>query len=115
VPTGDSLAFRFVFGSEEYPEYVNSINDVFGFFISGPGITGPYQNNAKNIALIPATNNPVSINSVNAGSNNTWYTANHNGQHNVQPDGFTKVLTARANVICGETYQIKILRRNLSN
>jgi len=107
VPTGDSLAFRFVFGSEEYPEYVNSINDVFGFFISGPGITGPYQNNAKNIALIPGTTNPVSINSVNNTSNNTWYTAN-NGQHNVQPDGFTKVLTARANVICGETYQIKI-------
>lgn len=108
VPTGDSLAFRFVFGSEEYPEYVNSINDVFGFFISGPGITGPYQNNAKNIALIPATSNPVSINSVNAGSNSSWYTINHNGQHNVQPDGFTKVLTARANVICGQTYQIKI-------
>lgn len=107
IPTGDSLAFRFVFGSDEYPEYVNSINDVFGFFISGPGITGPYLNNAKNIALIPNTNNPVSINSVNPGMNAAYYNAN-NGQYNVQPDGFTDVLTARANVICGETYQIKI-------
>lgn len=107
VPNGDSLAFRFVFGSEEYPEYVNSINDVFGFFISGPGISGPYQNNAKNIALIPNTATPISINTVNQYSNTAWYTSN-NGQYNVQPDGFTKVLTARTNVICGATYQIKI-------
>ncbi len=108
IPTGDSIAFRFVFGSDEYPEYVNSINDVFGFFISGPGITGPYQNSARNIALIPGTSNPVSINSVNQTVNSTWYRSNTNGQHNIQADGFTKVLTARANVICGETYSIKI-------
>jgi len=38
IPTGDSINFRFVFGSEEYPEYVCSqYNDVFGFFLSGPG------------------------------------------------------------------------------
>jgi PKD domain len=38
VPNGDSLSFKYVFGSEEYLEYVNSnYNDVFAFFISGPG------------------------------------------------------------------------------
>lgn len=115
IPTGDSIAFRFVFGSEEYPEYVNSVNDVFGFFISGPGISGPYQNNAKNIALIPGTSNPVSINTVNNLTNSLYYVANHppgnSGYaqyYNVQMDGFTKVLTAKTAVMCGATYQIKI-------
>jgi gliding motility-associated-like protein len=117
IPTGDSLKFRFVFGSDEYPEFVNSINDVFGFFISGPGISGPYQNGAKNIALIPGTTSPVSINSVNYNSNanSAYYVRNHSANntgysqiHNVQADGFTTVLTAQTPVICGATYQIKI-------
>ena len=43
VPIGQNLSFSFVFGSEEYLEFVNAgFNDVFGFFLSGPGITGPY-------------------------------------------------------------------------
>lgn len=110
VPTGDSLAFDFVFGSEEYPEFVNSINDVFGFFISGPGITGPYANNAANIALIPGTTVPISINSVNNTVNQSYYVVNSTtpAPHNVQADGFTTVITARALVECGETYHIKL-------
>ena len=40
---GDSIAFNYVFGSDEYLEWVNSsYNDIFAFFLSGPGITGPY-------------------------------------------------------------------------
>lgn len=109
IPTGDSLAFDFVFGSDEYPEYVNSINDVFGFFLSGPGINGPYTNNAMNVALIPNTTNPITINSVNAASNSAYYVSNSSpSTHNVQADGFTTVVTAQAAVICGETYHIKI-------
>lgn len=115
IPTGDSLKFRFVFASEEYPEYVNSINDVFGFFISGPGISGPFQGGAKNIALIPGTSAPVSINSVNYSNNSSYYVRNHQPNntgyaqiHNVQADGFTTVLTAQTPVVCGATYQIKI-------
>ena len=59
----DSVQFKYIFGSEEYPEYVCSqFNDAFAFFISGPGISGE-----KNIALIPGTTTPVTINSVNPG------------------------------------------------
>ncbi|HNP50038.1 MAG TPA: choice-of-anchor L domain-containing protein, partial [Bacteroidia bacterium] len=63
VPTSDSIAFNYVFGSEEYNEFVFSgYNDIFGFFISGPGING-----VQNIALVPGTATPVSIDSINNG------------------------------------------------
>ncbi len=51
IPQNDTLRFNYIFGSEEYPEYVNAgYNDVFGFFISGPGFSGPFINGAENIA-----------------------------------------------------------------
>lgn len=60
VPTGDTIKFRFVFASEEYPEYVcSSFNDAFGFFLSGPGISGPFQNGAVNLALVPGGSIPI--------------------------------------------------------
>ena len=115
--TGDSLKFNFVFASDEYLEFVNSINDAFGFFLSGPGISGPFSNNAANIALIPGTTMPVTINSVNATSNSSYYVDNGNGTtapynsdpYYVQYDGLTVVMTAAAQVICGETYHIKLV------
>jgi len=71
MPTGDTARFNYVFGSEEYHDWVNSdYNDVFGFFLSGNGITGPYTGGtAINIATIPGLPTPtaVSINTVNCG------------------------------------------------
>lgn len=111
VPNGDSINFNYVFGSEEYPEYVNAgFNDVFGFVISGPGFAGPYSNGGENIALIPGTTTPVSIDNVNVGMNSEYYVDNQTGGANgVVYDAYTTVLTARASVICGETYTIKLM------
>lgn len=68
VPNSDMLSMRFVFSSEEYERWAcGKYNDPFGFFLSGPGISGPYLNNAMNIALVPGTLDPVAINSVNSG------------------------------------------------
>ncbi|MEI6410795.1 MAG: choice-of-anchor L domain-containing protein, partial [Bacteroidota bacterium] len=115
TPTASMLQFNFVFGSEEYCEYVGSqFNDVFGFFISGPGISG-----TQNIALIPGTSTPVTINNVNHNSNTSYYVNNNNGGaacNNLPPfainecqlDGFTTVLTATANVTPCGTYHIKL-------
>lgn len=110
VPTGDSLAFNYVFSSEEYPEFVNqNFNDAFAFFLSGPGINGPFSNNAINIALIPGTTVPISINTVNDSEYSGYYQDNTFNTANVQADAFTTVLTAFAEVACGETYHIKIV------
>lgn len=117
VPAGDSLRFNYVFGSEEYLEWVSAgFNDVFGFFLSGPGISGPYSNNAANIALVPGTSQPVSIDNVNDVANPAFYVDNGDGftapfntdPQYIQFDGFTVPLTARALVQCGQPYHIKI-------
>lgn len=117
--SGDSIKFNFVWASEEYPEYSgSSFNDTFGFFVSGPGFSGPYSNNAENIAIIPGTTLPVTINNLNNGTNGTtgpctnceYYINNPSGGDEtvIEYDGFTTVLTAEAEVQCGETYHIKI-------
>ncbi len=117
IPIGDSIQFDFVFGSDEYLEFVNtSFNDVFGFFLSGPNITGPYTNGAINIALIPGSLVPVTIDNVNNVSNSQYYVDNGDGftaPYNTDPtylqyDGMTVRLTARAAVTCGEVHHIKI-------
>lgn len=60
--TVSGLNIAYQFGSEEYPDYVGSIyNDAFGFFISGPGITGKL-----NMAKLPNDKN-TTINTINAG------------------------------------------------
>ncbi len=122
VPVGNKLTFNFVFASDEYPEFVNDLyNDNFGFFISGPGITGPYTGNAKNIALIPNTSVPVSINNLNNGVSNAgpceycqYYVNNENGA-TIQYDGFTKSIQASSDVECGKTYHIKLAIANVSD
>lgn len=112
IPNGDLFMLRYVFGSEEFPEFVNSsFNDVFGFFVSGPGLNGPYTNNAVNIALIPGTTLPVSIDNVNnvIPSYPQYYVDNQGlGGGTIVYDGFTTFLTAWCLVVPGQTYHIKI-------
>lgn len=115
VPTANTLKFEFVFGSEEYCEFVGTnYNDVFGFFISGPGING-----TLNIGLIPGTNTPVTINNVNHKDNSNYYRNNRVDVFNcgnlsavaasdIELDGFTRVFTATANVQPCQKYHIKL-------
>ncbi|MCH2198423.1 MAG: gliding motility-associated C-terminal domain-containing protein [Flavobacteriales bacterium] len=123
VAQGDSVEFNYVWSSDEYPEYVNSINDAFGFFISGPGINGPYSDDGINIAIIPGTTLPVSVNNVNAGNDDNGCTncefyninTNNTDPNGTQMDGFTVVLTAAAEVQCGEQYHIRIVIADASD
>ncbi|MFN0015834.1 MAG: choice-of-anchor L domain-containing protein [Saprospiraceae bacterium] len=114
----DELAFEYVFGSEEYPEYANNqFNDIFAFLASGPGIVGdPNLGGAQNIAVLPGTNTPVQINSVNNLINWQYYRNSEVALGStLQYDGLTadsmgikKSLTARVDVIPCNTYRLKL-------
>ena len=121
IPKGDSIFFDYVFASEEYPNFnCSQINDIFGLFLSGPGIIGK-----KNIATVPGTNIPISINSINSGvvsqqnslttCNNMgpgspftqYYISNSMGIH-LAYNGLTTLLTAKHAVQPFQTYTLKL-------
>ncbi|MES2701017.1 MAG: choice-of-anchor L domain-containing protein [Bacteroidota bacterium] len=120
-PAGDTVKFNYVFGSEEYPEWAcSSFNDVFGFFITGPGYGAP-----TNLALVPGTTIPVSINSVNSAPVGTGfgiatcnamgpgapfgvYYVNNSTSATIVYDGTTTLLQAVAPVTPCDTYHLKI-------
>ena len=114
IPTSDTIEFNFVWASEEYPEWAcTPFNDVFGFFINGPGINGPYENNAENIALIPGTTTPISIENIHPQKpgdvncppvNEEFFIDNNGSANHPVYDGFTQVFTARAVVTPCEEY-----------
>jgi len=116
IPEYANIWFQYVFCSEEYHEYVGQFNDAFGFFISGPGISGPYSYNSENIARIPLTSIPVSINTVNCGNpyncatscTNCQFFRNNSQYYFIQYDAYTTVLTAWAEVEPMQTYHIKL-------
>lgn len=126
VPAGDTISFNYIFGSDEYPEFSPStFNDAFGFFLWGPGITGPYPlagypAGGDNLALIPGTTTPVTINNVGPGAGQfpAFYSNNIGGAAYgtaIQYDGTTVTLSANASVQCNQTYHIKLAISNVGD
>jgi hypothetical protein len=100
IPEGSVLNVRFIFASEEYPEYVgSSYNDVMAVFVNG-----------TNCALVPGTQIPVAINTVNAGSNSQYYVDNRTGAagYGTTMDGLTRPLTCSVPVVPGRPVTIEI-------
>lgn len=121
IPAGDTVKFDYTFGSEEYDSYsCSSVNDVFGFFISGPGYSVP-----TNIATIPGTTIPVSVNSTTntavtqpfdttlcaaqgPGSPFSQYYVDNSAGTTISYYGFTTILQAIAAVTPCTTYHLKL-------
>jgi len=124
VPTSREVSFNYVFASEEYCEFVNQeFNDVFGFFVSGPGLNGKFNRKAINVAILPNTEERVAINSVNHLRNAQFFIPNFLEKdieecglpprigplRDVEFDGFTTRLRATIEVIPCETYHIRLV------
>ncbi len=111
VPLSDSIIpFEFVFASEEYPEWVDSkYNDVFGFYIQGPG-----YNSLTNVAIVPGTTLPIAINSVNSGLNSQFYIDNTYGTF-LAYDAYTTVFSLLVPVIANQLYHFKLVLADVSD
>jgi len=106
IPQCDTLRFRYAFGSEEFYEFCSSsINDAFGFFLSGPGISGFFSRNSTNIARMPGSNAYVTIGNICPDSASAW---DNNGGLYYQYDAITYVFTAWYLVQPWQTYHIKL-------
>jgi len=130
VPHTDSVGFQYVFASEEYCEFVGTnYNDAFGFWIKGPGVSGPFGG-AANIALVPSTQEYVTINNVNHYKNTMYYSHNMPNTdfycpnmapatgpavNAIQFDGMTTVLTAKTQVMRDSTYEVWIATADISD
>ncbi|MCE2787886.1 MAG: choice-of-anchor L domain-containing protein [Bacteroidota bacterium] len=116
VPQKDSILFDFVFGSEEYPEFVNhEFNDIFAFYVYKKT---PPRSKAYNMGKLP-NGKTVMINNVNDRTNGQWYIANNLPTmplyDYIEYDGLTTMLTAAANVEPYKTYHLKIIIADLGD
>ncbi|WP_333877187.1 choice-of-anchor L domain-containing protein [Flavobacterium sp.] len=112
IPLGNQISFDYIFASEEYHGTATcQYSDGFAFLLKEVG-TSTYQN----LALIPNTNIPVKVTSVHPAipggcpAQNEQYFDTFNGANSpTNFNGQTKVLTAKANVIPGQQYHIKLV------
>ncbi len=104
--THNLIRFNYIFASEEYPEYVGStFNDVFAFFLQDLQ-TGE----TKNLAVIPNTDLPITVNNINHQKHSNFYLANPTDKKTqIEFDGMTKPLIAFSEVLPGNKYEIRIV------
>jgi hypothetical protein len=102
VPTTNKVYFTYVFGSDEYLEWVNQYNDVFGFFVNG-----------TNCATVPGGTTPVSIDTINSTVNSNLYRDNSFlnppiNPINIESDGLTVEMVCSASVTPNQTNHLKL-------
>ncbi|WP_452222982.1 choice-of-anchor L domain-containing protein [Lacinutrix chionoecetis] len=110
----NQISFRYIFASEEYQDGDSSTcqySDLFGFLIK-PSTAQQYQN----IALVPGTQTPVKVTTVHPeipgacqAENETYFDTFNNTNAPINFNGQTTVLTATANTIPNQTYQVKLV------
>ena len=109
IPESDSLCFAFVFGSEEYPEFVGKeFNDMFQLLLQPLFI----KTKPKNLAILP-NKKMINVNNVNHLKNAELYIDN---THPASPyynalefDGFLKPIYAGTRLVEGKPYRLKIM------
>lgn len=97
IPTGDVLTMRFVFASEEYPEYSYGIyQDFVGVWVNGQQVS------------LSVGDGDIDPNNLNATTNINLFNDNTASQFNTEMDGFTVTMTLKMAVNPGVTNTIRI-------
>ena len=115
VPLTSQISFDYIFASEEYQGTAPcKYSDGFAFLLKPAGSDVPYQN----LAVIPNTSIPVSVTTVHPlipsyngcdAQNEEYFGGYNNTNHPINFNGQTVVMTAKGNVIAGQTYHIKLV------
>ena len=89
TPATKSVSFSFVFGSDEFPEFVGEFNDAFAAYLDGKQISFDSKNNP-----ITVNNNFFTLNNTNPSDTTTTATQGKTVVNfNLQYDGLTPVLS----------------------
>ncbi len=97
IPEGDTITMQFVFASEEYPEYVDSIyQDTVAVWINGE------------LVELEVGDGDADPGNVNSGDNENLYISNTGDEYNTEMDGFTVTMTMTIPVEAGEVNSITI-------
>lgn len=129
------LVFEYIYGSEEYCEYLESVNySAFALYVSGPGINGN-----PNFAKIPGTNMNITAKNINHNVNNQFYFSNLHPSTKLSTskpcqghptiantpnpaastsgfvyDGFSKDLKVEIDITPCKTYHVKMIFTNIN-
>ena len=97
IPTGDTMTMQFVFSSEEYPEFANSVyNDLAMVWVNGSPVP------------LAVGDGQTAVGNINDSDNENLYIDNNNGDVNTEMDGFTVTMTLTMQVNPGVLNSIRI-------
>ena len=117
IPVSNHMSFDFIFAAEEYGFFQCTYTDAFAFLLTDS------SGNTTNLAIVPGTDDPISVLTVRDGQYNTlcesvneeWF-GNYYGDGGLPPNtsptnfiGHTEVMTAESAVIPYELYSIKLV------
>ena len=115
TPFTSKISFDYLFASEEYQGTAPCrYSDAFAFLLKPLGSTTPYLN----LAIIPNTNLPILVTSVHPeitgnngcpAQNEAFFDTYNNISAPINLNGQTKIFTAKADVIPGTIYHIKLV------
>lgn len=97
VPDDSTMSMQFIFASEEYPEYTNSVfQDAVAVEVNGQ--------------LVPLSfgNGDTDPGNINSGTNENLFLSNSNSDYNTEMDGLTVTMTLTINVDPGVVNTIRI-------
>lgn len=115
VPLSTNFSFDFLFASNEFGEFQCGFSDVFAFLL-----TDLSTNTTTNLAIVPGTNDPVSIKNIRDNQYNSscasvnprlfsTYNVTNPSSSSINMRGYTQILNASAKIVPNRSYRIRLV------